>query len=455
MFTVPEPGVAVSMQPLTTLRPPRRGTFAAVVSTFRNYGRNVAFEPARLARPRSVDELIEVVRGARRLRAVGGAHSWSPAIVTDDTLVSLDRLLAPVAIDRARMQVTAPGGMRLGALNAHLDRHGLALANLGSIDSQSLAGVIATGTHGTGRAFPCLSAQVARLELIDGRGQRVTLARGEPDFDGAVVALGALGVVHAVTFDVVPAFRLHDVTGLMRFADVIDGLDDHLAAHDHFKLWWMPPLEDVVAFRFRRTDQPANDRRLRRWFKDRVLSVGVYRSLLAVGQLSGRRWIPAINRYLVGEVGRPLDRITPSHVGYLTPVPPVHRETEWAFDLADARPILRAYRELLLRSGHTYNFIQEIRVSRADDLWLSPAYRRDSLWLGLYNIDRRGWDAQLAGFEAFARDHGGRPHWGKEASFDRGYLARQYPRLDDFAALARRHDPDGRFRNPWLDRILR
>jgi FAD/FMN-containing dehydrogenase len=424
------------------------------VPTVRNYGKNVSFRPRVVARPRTVDELIEVVRGARRLRAVGAAHSWSPAIVTDDTLVSLDRLRRAPALDRERRQVTAAGGLRLRELNAWLDRQGLALANLGSIDSQSLAGVIATGTHGSGRGFPCLSAQVARLELIDGRGERVTLTRGEPDFDGAVVGLGALGVVHAVTFDVVPAFRLHDVTGLMPFAEAIERLEDHAGAHDHFKLWWVPPGDEVIAFRFRRTDEPADDRRLRRWFKDRVLSVGAYRSLLVVGALSGRRWIPAINRFLTREVGRPLERRVASHVGYLTPVPPVHRETEWAFDVAGARELLRGYRELLPTAGHTYNFIQEIRFSRADELWLSPAYRRDSIWLGLYNIDARNWAAQLGKFEAFARAHGGRPHWGKEATFDRGHLRGQYARLDDFAALARRFDPDGKLRNPWLDEIL-
>ena len=422
--------------------------------TVRNYGKNVAFRPRRVAAPRTVDELVEVVRSSDRLRAVGAAHSWSPAIVTDDTLVTLDRMRRPLALDRERMQVTVEGGMRLRELNRWLDGHGLALASLGSIDSQSVAGVIATGTHGSGRAFPCLSAQVARLELVDGRGERVTLARGEPDFAGAVVGLGALGVVHAVTFDVVEAFRLHDVTGLLPFDEALERLDELVASADHVKLWWMPPDERVVVFRYRRTSEPANDRWLRRWFKDRVLSVAAYRSLLVVGQASGRRWIPRINRFLTGEVGRPLDRIVASHVGYLTPVPPVHRESEWAFDARDARELLRAYRALLPADGHTYNFIQEIRFSRADDLWLSPAYQRDSIWLSLYNIDRRAWPAQLARFEAFARAHRGRPHWGKEATFDHAYLAAQYSRLPDFAGLARRHDPAGTLRNPWLDGIL-
>jgi L-gulonolactone oxidase len=420
----------------------------------RNFGGNVRFRPRRIARPNTVDELAVVIRDAHRIRAVGAAHSWSPAIVTDGTLVSLDRMRGVISLDRERGQITVQAGMRLHELNAYLDLHGLALANLGSIDSQGVAGVIATGTHGTGGAFRCLSTQVARLDLIDGTGRAVTVARGDLEFEGTVVALGALGVVHAVTFEVVPAFRLHDVTRVERFDDAIDRIDEHVAGCDHFKLWWFAPGDDVVAFRYRRTDQPATDTAARRWFKDRVIGVAVYRSLLAVGHLSRRRWIPAINRFLTGQAGKPLDRIAPSHVGFLTPVPPVHSESEWAFDLAGAKSLLREYRRMLCADGHTYNFLQEIRFTKADDLWLSPAYERDSIWLSLYNIDRRNWAAQLARFEAFARAHGGRPHWGKEATFERGYLREQYARLDDFRALAQHFDPDGKFRNAWLDGIL-
>jgi len=420
----------------------------------RNFARNVSFTPRRRVTPRSVDELVAIVRESKRVRAVGAAHSWSPAIVTDDTLVSLDAMASPIAIDRETLQVTVQGGMRLRAINAYLDNHGLAMISLGSIDSQTAAGVIATGTHGSGCNFPCLSAQVAKLELIDGRGERVTLTRGDADFAGAVVGLGALGVVHAVTFDVVPAFRLHDLTKCEPFDEVVDQLDRHLASVDHFKVWWLCPDERAIVYRYRRTDEPANDSGFRRWVKERMVSVGVYRTLLALGQLRARRWIPGINRFLTTEAGRPLDRIVPSHIGYLTPIPPRHREAEWAFELSNAKELLREYRRLLPDGGHTYNFIQELRFSRADDLWLSPGYQRDSIWLSLYNVDRVNWNAQLAKFEAFARAHGGRPHWGKEATFDRAYLRGQYTRLDDFAALVARFDPERKFRNAWIDELL-
>lgn len=422
--------------------------------TVTNFGKNLRFRPRQVARPRDRAEVIAVVRGARKLRAVGAAHSWSPAIVTDDTLVSLDRMRRPLALDRARMQVTVEGGMRLHEVNAYLARHGLALTSLGSIDQQAVAGIIATGTHGSGARFGCISTQVARLELVDGRGEVVTLARGDADFAGAVVGLGALGVTTAITFDVVPAFQLHDVTTRATFDAALVGLDAALAASDHYKLWWLPPSDDVIVYDRRRTDRPADDSPLRRFVKDRVVSVAMYRALVAAGRASGRRWIPGINRFLTREASRPLERVVPSPIGFLTPVPPVHREGEWAFPAADAARLLPAYRELLLGGGHTYNFIQELRWSAADELWLSPAYQRDTIWLSLYNIDPGGWPAQLARMDDFARAHGGRPHWGKEARFDRAYLRQQYARLDDFAALAERYDPAHKFRNPWLDAIL-
>ncbi len=420
----------------------------------RNYGRNVQFAPRQVAQPRTVEQLQAIVRAATRVRAVGAAHSWSPAFVTDDTLVSFDRMRAPIALDRERRQVTVQAGMRLFELNRYLDGLGLALANLGSIDQQSVAGVIATATHGTGGNFRCLSAQVARLELIDGRGQRVTLARGDRDFAGAVVGLGALGMVYEVTFDVVDAFQLHDVTRTVTFDHLIENIEAYVADHDHFKFWWLPPDDDVITYCWQRTNAPANDGATRRWFKERVLSVAVYRSLVAVGQLSGRRLIPSINRFLTRVSGVPLDRIVKSNIGFLTPIPPIHREAEWAFDVRNAKTLLREYRELLPAGGHTYNFIQEMRFTKADDLWLSPAYQRDSIWLSLYNIDPLHWDAQVAKFEAFARAHGGRPHWGKEASVDRAYLRSQYVHLDDFARMAEHYDPLRKFRNPWVDTIL-
>jgi hypothetical protein len=248
---------------------------------------------------------------------------------------------------------------------------------------------------------------------------------------------------------------MHAITDGLRFDEVVDRLDELVQGFDHFKFWWFVPDERAIVYTHRRTAEPRTDSAVKRWFKDEVLSVVLYRTLIAVGKANRAAFIPAINRFLTTEASRRFERTCHSTHGFLTPVPPRHRESEWAFDLVQARPLLRAWRALLLESGHAYNFIQEVRFTKADPFWLSPAYGRDSIWLSLYNIDAEGpWREQLAQFDAFARAHGGRPHWGKEAGFDHAHLAAQYARLDDFRALMHSHDPKQKFVNDLLRRAL-
>jgi FAD/FMN-containing dehydrogenase len=426
------------------------------MTRIKNYGRTWSFRPSSVAYPESAEEVAALVARANKVRVMGSRHSWSKGIVTDGTLLSLDRMNRLVRVDKEKLRVTVQAGITLRALNARLEEHGLALANLGSIDAQSLAGAISTGTHGTGRRFQCLAAQVESLELVDGEGKRRRLGHGDPDFDAVVVGLGCFGIVHEITLAVVPSFQMHAITDTAPFDEVIENLDEYVDRYDHFKFWWLVPSDDVVVYKHRRTDAPRNDSDFTRWFKDDFLSVIVYRSLVALQGLDRKALVPAMNRILTRETGRHFDRICKSYVGFMTPAPPVHRETEWAFDYANAKDLLKKYRELLLKSGHTYNFIQEIRVTKADDFWLSPAFGRDSLWLSMYNMDSPArWDDQLAQFDAFATTHGGRPHWGKEASFDPGYLKAVWPKLGEFRALTRNYDPNGKFVNAWVEEIFR
>jgi FAD/FMN-containing dehydrogenase len=421
----------------------------------KNYGRTWTFRPSTIAYPENAAQLQTVVAGARKVRVMGSRHSWSKGIVTDGTLVSLDRMNRLVRVDKDNLRVTVQAGIKLRDLIARLEEHGLALANLGSIDHQSLAGAICTGTHGTGKAFRCLADQVESLELIDGAAAPRRVARGNPDFDAVVVGLGCFGIIHEITLSVVPCFQIRAVTGTTRFDELVDHLDDYVAGNDHFKLWWLVPCDTVILFQNKRTDAARNDSALKRWFKDEFLSVAMYRALVALESLDRKRLVPAINEMLTRETGRPYDRICKGPVGFLVPSPPVHRETEWAFDYRDARDLLKKYRDLLSSSGHTYNFIQEIRFTRGDDFWLSPAYERDSIWLSMYNMDRADrWDDQLARFEAFAMARGGRPHWGKEASFDPSYLQKVWPRLEELRQLTRAYDPEAKFVNAWVEGIF-
>ena len=421
-----------------------------------NFGRTWAFTPAQFASPTSREELVDVVRSASKVRVMGARHSWSRGIVTDDTLITLDRLNAVLDVDREAMQVTVQAGVRLKDLIVELEGRGLALDNLGSVVEQSMAGAISTGTHGTGIGHRCLADLVQALTLIDANGEVRELDRSHPDFPAVVVGLGGFGVIDTVTVSVVPTFQMHAITESMPFGDLIANLDSLVRSHDHFKVWWFVPNDDVIVYRQDHTDAERNDSDFQRWFKDEFLAVLTYRPMIALQRLWRDPLVAWTNRLLGGAYAKRFERICKSHAAFLTPDPPVHRETEWAFDYADAAELLREYRGFMLGSGYSYNFVQEIRFTGRDDFWLSPSQGRDSIWLSMYNIDGdERWLAQRAQFEEFARAHGGRPHWGKEADFEAARLADHYPRLSDFSALRAAYDPDGKFENDWVRRVLR
>ncbi len=287
-----------------------------------NYGGTWSFRPSSASYPESAEEIAALVANANKVRVMGSRHSWSKGIVTDGTLLSLDRMNRLVRVDKEKLRVTVQAGITLRALSARLEEHGLALANLGSIDAQSLAGAISTGTHGTGRGFQCLAAQVESLELVDGEGKRRRLGKGDPDFDAVVVGLGCFGIVHEITLAVVPCFQMHAITDTAPFDEVIENLDEYVGLYDHFKFWWFVPSDEVVVYKHKRTDAPRNDSDFTRWFKDDFLSVIVYRSLVALQGLDRKALVPAMNRILTRVTGRHFDRICKSYVGFKTPSPP-------------------------------------------------------------------------------------------------------------------------------------
>src|SRR5262249_35063211 len=179
-----------------------------------NWAGTASSTATRVVHPASRDEVVAAVLAAAsdglRVKAVGSGHSFTSAAATSGVRVELDSLSSPVSVDAATRQVTVPAGMRLSALNAVLAAHGLALPNLGDIDGQTVAGALATGTHGTGASLGCLSTNVSALEIVTGTGEVIRCSSSSaPDvFRAALVNVGALGVVTEVTLRCVDAFIL-------------------------------------------------------------------------------------------------------------------------------------------------------------------------------------------------------------------------------------------------------
>jgi FAD/FMN-containing dehydrogenase len=187
---------------------------------------------------------------------------------------------------------------------------------------------------------------------------------------------------------------------------------------------------------------------------DELISVNAYRLLLKIGGIN-RNWRKNINRQLVQNFIKPLNRIEKSYKVFNVPEPPLHRETEWAFDITQAKSLLREYKNMINASAHRINFIQEIRFTKADDFALSPCYQRDTLWLGVYNADNFGWNELLADFEVMAQRYNGKPHWGKEfKSVNKEFFQRAYPLLANFNLLRQNFDPGNKFANDFILKIF-
>ena len=406
-----------------------------------NWAGNHVYRAARLHRPSSLRQVRELVAGASRLRVLGSRHSFND-IADSEELVSLDRLPAGVVADHAAGTVSCSGAVRYGELAEALAAEGLALANLASLPHISVAGAVAPGTHGSGDANGNLATAVAGLELVTAAGDTLTASRGDPDFDGLVVGLGALGVVTRVTLDVEPAYQVRQRTfeGLA-WPSLFEHLDAVTAAGYSVSLFtrWGETVEQVWVKR-RVTGEP-----------ERVAG-DLFGAAPATVERHPILGLDPVNcTPQLGVPGRWSDRLPHFRMGF-TPSSGEELQSEYHLPRASALVALQTLRDL---AGVVRPVLQvsELRTVAADRLWMSPQYDRDTLSVHFtWHKDWPAVRAVLAEVEAALAPFGARPHWGKLFLAEAADLAPRYRRLGDFTGLAGRLDPRGVFANAWLHR---
>jgi FAD-linked oxidoreductase len=433
---------------------------------WRNWAGNVTARPRRVAVPRSAGEVADEVSRAAAdgltIRMTGAGHSFTPAAVTDGVLLRPEGLTSIRSADERAGLVTVEAGCPLRTLNARLAARGLALVNMGDIDSQTVAGAIQTGTHGTGRDSGGLAAQVAGLELVLADGRIVTCSAQAPDgpdgmapglFDAARVGLGALGVLTAVTFRVVPAFWLAAREQPMRYAEVIARLDELTSENKHFEFYWFPHTEGCLTKRNNPAGGPARPLPgWRHWLDDEFLSNTVFGLTCRLGHRAPRL-IPTVNSM----AARALAARSYTDAAYRVFTSPRRvrfTEQEYAIPRAELAGALGELRALLRRHDWRISFPVEVRVAPPDEPWLSTACQRDSAYIAVHVYRASPYQEYFRGVEEVLTGLGGRPHWGKLHTRQAGYLNGSYPRFGDFLALRDALDPERRFGNPYLEQVL-
>lgn len=426
---------------------------------WRNWAGDQACSPASLERPKDTDAVTAAVTRAaaegRGVRVAGSGHSFTDAVLTDGTLLSLERMRRVLDADPAGGLVRVEAGITLRELNEALSELGLALENLGDIDVQSVAGAIATGTHGTGGRLRNLSAAIESVELVTADGSTVELHPAE-DPDGwraARVSVGALGVVTAVTLRAVPAFTLEGVDSSLPLEEALERLGELIDGNDHFELFTFPHSELALTRTNNRVQGPPQPRsRGREWFDDMLVRNHLFGACCRIGR-ARPRLIPRINRTISRAAGtsRRVDR---SYEIFASPRRVRFTEMEYAIPRRRAAEAVRAVRAVSDDGGFDICFPIEVRFVAPDDALLSPAAGRDTCHIAVHSYEGMEWEPYFRAVEAVMDGYEGRPHWGKRHFQTAQTLSRRYPEWESFAAVRARLDPGGLFANQYVDRVL-
>ncbi len=426
---------------------------------WRNWAGDQRCHPAAVAIPGSIEELsAALVRAGaedRRVRVVGSGHSFSDIALTDGLQLRLDRLTRVLDLDRSSGLVRVQAGITIRELSARLAEHGLALENLGDVDAQTIAGAIATATHGTGARLPNISAQVAELTLVlaDGSTLRCTPDSDAEAYRAARVSLGALGVIAELTLRCVPAFTLRGRDSPQPLADTLERFEELALANDHFEFFVFPHTDTALTRANNRTEEPPRPRgRISAYANDILLTNHAFGLFCRVGRRFPRR-IPQINR-LVTRLAGSSTRVDRSDRIFASPRLVRFTEMEYALP-RDATPeAVRRVMALVPARELAVPFPIEVRTVAADDAFLSTASGRDSGFVAVHMYEGMAYESYFHAVEAIMQELGGRPHWGKRHYQTATTLRARYPDWDRYQAIRARLDPHGRFTNDYTDRVL-
>jgi L-gulonolactone oxidase len=420
---------------------------------WRNWAGDQVCAPAARDEPESEAELIEAVERAaaagHRVRVAGAGHSFTDIALTDGVQLSLRRM-SRVLDSEASGLVEVEGGIRLRELGVALAERGLAMENLGDVDAQTLAGALATGTHGTGVGFRNLSSQVEGMRLVTADGP---LDVTGDDLRAARVGLGALGVVSRVTLRCVPLYTLRRVDERRPLDETLSRLDSLAAERERFEFFSFPYSRWALWRTTERTDAPpAPASAVERFVQDVAIENGALGAFCRLGR-AVPRLVPAIDR-LMGRLAGGGERVDRSHRIYANPRLVRFTEMEYAIPRAAGADAVRRVFDLVERRRLPVLFPLEVRFGAADDAMLSPGFGRDSCYVAVHVYSGMEFESYFRGVEAIMSSYGGRPHWGKRHYRSAAELARLYPDWDRFRDVRDRLDPERLFANDYTDRVL-
>ena len=403
---------------------------------------------ASIARPQSEDELAMLVRSARKLRATGAGHSFMPLCESGELIVSLDDMAGAIHIAADRRTARIPAGWSIRRLTAALWEEGLALANQGDVNPQSLAGAMATGTHGTGVDLGSLAtfARGFRLVGADGEAHWCDGATNADLYQAQRLSLGLFGVATEIEVAVVPAFHLAERIEKRRWAEIRESYDELAERHRHIEFWFFPHSDQVILKTLDLCDPcdpPPSTTDMEEATFRRILDLSARLPFLT----------PFLQRLMMksGISGR---RRGPAHAIFPSDRTLRFEEMEYEMPRAAGLETLDEVVGWIRKKRLPVTFPFEYRTVAADDIWMSPMNAGPVAAISMHQYAKMPWAALCAEAVAIFRGAGGRPHWAKRHTLSRADVAALYPMAGHYTAVRRAADPHGKFLNTHLETLF-
>ncbi|OAB47374.1 D-arabinono-1,4-lactone oxidase [Paenibacillus antarcticus] len=424
-----------------------------------NWSGSVTATPELVKYPTTIDEIVEIVHnecviGGKYLRMVGSSHSFTPVAASDQVLVSLDGLQGIVSMDVDQATAVVWAGTKLKLLGELLHESGLAQENLGDIDVQSIAGAISTGTHGSGHRLGSIATQVIGITVVNGLGEVMECTeQSHPDvFKALQVSLGTLGIIVQVKLRLRKSYVLSYESKRMDLSDCLTQLPGLIERNRHFEFFWFPYAEACQVKLMNETGSPISINKVSDFVNERLIENTLF------GLLSGMcRLFPAVSSTI--------SRISASSVPIMTKANYSHNifatqrtvrfnEMEYSLPADCMTAVIREMREAMEREKFHVHFPIECRYVAADDIWLSPAYGRDSAYIAVHMYRGMPYERYFQVMEEIFLRYEGRPHWGKMHTLKAADLKKRYPMWQHFEEIREQMDPNHVFLSPYMSELL-
>ncbi len=416
------------------------------------------WNPTEVLFPESEQAIQQIVKTAldkkQKIRTIGSGHSFTKLCVTNDILISLDKYQGLVHVDKSTNLATVKGGTKLKKLGEILHAEGLAMENLGDIDAQSIAGTISTGTHGTGADFGTISTQVRMIRFINGLGEIVECSAEENValFKAAQVSLGALGIITQITLQCLPSYKLKMVYEKSSLTEVLKMYKSINQATRNFELYWLPYTDTVLTKKANITNEEVDKIGIGSFFQEYILENLGFKILCEVAHFfpSKNRWVSEISAKTLSKV---VKRAYSHHI-YATVRAVRFNEMEYNIPIEAYEEVMKEIKQSFEKNEFQVHFPIENRFVKADDIYLSPAFGRDSAYIACHVYSKKKHEAYFQKMEDIFKAHEGRPHWGKLHTRNVNELLELYPKMPDFLKYRSEQDPEQIFMSPYLKSLL-